>query len=193
MRKRPLEQVWKTALAVLVLAATLMALYAQLFERRSSEEEARLYAWRLEDALAESRARLRAEILADLRAELAREEGAAEEGGQPAPDTVLRRLEAGDASGGLAQALSPLRPEEALVIARLDALSRKMEESDRALRRDLEELRAATRQEANVSRKTLSLVLAALVPLVLYFLSSLWQPRDREPAKDAGKDGATEP
>jgi hypothetical protein len=175
MGKRPVEQVWRTALTIVALAATVMALYLQIFEKRAGREEARLAAVRLDDALAESRTRLRAEILAELRAELRKENNAAEPGTQPIPDTVLRRLETGGNPGdALGQALNGFRPEEALVIAgfndALKSLARQTEESDRALRRDLEELRAATLRESDLSSKTTILMLVALVSLVGQFL-----------------------
>jgi hypothetical protein len=161
----------RKALTVVALAATVMALYVQLFERRAIREEARLAAVRLDDALAGSHARLRAEILAELRAELRKPGNAAEPGTQPLPDTVLRRIETG---------VDAFRPQEALVIAGLDeaveSLERQTEESDRALRRDLEELRAATLRESDVSSKTAILMLVALVCLVGQFLPSLNSP-----------------
>lgn len=189
MGNRPVEQVWRKALTVVALAATVMALYLQIFERRARQEEARLAAVRLDDALAGSRARLRAEILAELRAELRKESNAAPPGTQPLPDRVLRRLDTGrDGGGALGQALDAFRPQEALVIAGLDealkSLARQTEESDRALRRDLEELRAATLREADVSSRTTVLMLVALVSLVGQFLPSLW-PR-REGAQEEG-------
>jgi hypothetical protein len=145
-------------LTVVALAATVMALYLQIFERRARQEEARLAAVRLDDALADSRARLRDEILAELRAELSKERDAAGPGTQPVPDTVLRRLETGGsprealASDGLGEALQ--------------SLARQTEESDRALRRELEELRAATLRESDISSRIASLVLVALVSLI---------------------------
>ncbi len=167
------KPVWRKALTAVALAATVMALYLQVFERRSRQEEARLAAVRLDDALAESRARLRAEILAELRAELRKDSGAAQPGTEPVPDTVLRRLET---SG----ALDAFRPQEALVIAGLDeglkSLARQTEESDRAIRRELEELRAATLRESDVSSKITSLMLVALLSLVgrIAARPSLW-------------------
>jgi hypothetical protein len=183
MGKRPVEQAWRTALTVVALAATVMAFYLQIFERRARQEEARLAAVRLDDALAGSRARLRAEILEELRAELRKESNAARPGTQPLPDTVLRRLDTGgDGGGALGQALDAFRPQEALVIAGLDealkSLARQTEESDRALRRELEELRAATLREADVSSRTTVLMLVALVSLVGQFLPSPWPHRN---------------
>lgn len=183
MGKRPVEEVWRKALTVVALAATVMALYLQIFERRARQEEARLAAVRLDDALAGSRTRLRAEILAELRAELRKESNAAEPGTQPIPDTVLRRLEtSGNPGGALGQALNGFRPEEALVIAGLNealkSLAQQTEESDRALRRDLEELRATTLRESDISSRTTILMLVALISLVGQFLPSLWPSRN---------------
>jgi hypothetical protein len=162
----------KAALATIALMATLMALYVQLFERRSREAEDRIAAARLDDALAESRARLKAEILAQLLAELSRPESAGQKGDQPRPDTVLRRGEAGGSS-----ALQQVQGAQAATRARLqeslDALAREMEQSDRTLRQDLEATRAEMRREREVSRKTFLLLLAALISLVLHFLASL--------------------
>lgn len=175
MRKRRL--LWKNLLTIVALAASLMALYLQIFERRARQEEARLAAVRLDDASAESRTRLRAEILAALRAELAEESPPTNPGREPLPDTVLRRLEAGGAGGALEQALGPTASREALLArfnGALESLARQMEEADRALRRDLEELRAATLREADVASKTLSLVLVALICLVGRILPELW-------------------
>lgn len=179
MGRRPVEQAWRTALTVVALAATVAALYLQVFERRARQEEARLAGIRLDDALAASRARLRAEILAELRAELRKESGTAEPGTQPVPDAVLRRLETGGGAGSaLGQALDAFRPQEALVIAGLGedlrSLERQTEESDRALRRDLEELRAATLRESDVSSRITVLMLVALGSLIGRLLPSLW-------------------
>lgn len=184
MQKRPGEQVWRRVLTVIALTATVTALYLQVFERRARQEEARLAAVRLDDALAQSRARLRAEILAELRAEPRKGAAAAQPGPQPAPDTVLRRLETGGYVGGaLGQALDSFRPQEAMVIAALDqalkSLARQTEESDRALRRDLEELRAAALRESDVSSRITTLMLVALVSLAGQLVPSLWQ-RGRE-------------
>ena len=148
----------RKALMAIALAATVMALYLQIFERKSRQEEARLAAVRLDDALAESRSRLRAEILAELSAELSKEREAARPGTQPVPDTVLRRLETG---GSPREALASDGLDEAL-----QSLARQTEESDRALRRELEELRAATLSESDVSSRIASLVLVALVSLI---------------------------
>jgi hypothetical protein len=178
MRKRR-PMIWKHALTLAALAATLAALYLQIFERRSRQEEARLAAVRLDDALAESRARLRAEILAALRAELTGESPPAQPGEEPLPDRVLRRLEAvGEGNGALEQALGPSSSRDALLLARVNAaladLTRQTEEADRLLRRDLEELRAATLREADVARKITALALVALLCLVGRVLPEPW-------------------
>jgi hypothetical protein len=165
----------KAALAAIALMATLMALYVQLFERRSREADDRIAAARLEAALAESRVRLKAEILAQLEAELTRQESTGQKGDQPRPDTVLRRGEPGGsgASGALQQVQGSQAAARARFQENLDSLAREMEQSDRALRRDLEETRAEMRREREIARKTLLLLLAALIPLVLHFLASL--------------------
>jgi hypothetical protein len=177
MPKRPLEQVWKSALTIIALAATVMALYLQVFERRARQEEARLAGVRLDDALAGSRARLRAEILAELREELRKDSPTDRPGSQPIPDAILRRLETGGNTGALEQALEG-SPQEALLATlnkSFESLARQMEESDRVLRRDLEELRAATLRESDVSSKTTNLVIVALACLTGNFLPSLWR------------------
>ena len=175
MSKRPAGQAWRTVLTLVALAATVTALYLQVFERRARQEEARLAGVRLDDALAASRARLRAEILAELRAELRKESGVAQPGTQPLPDTVLRRLEADGA-------FDSVRPREGPAVSGLGealrALERRTEESNRALRRDLEELRAATVRESDVSSKTTVLMLVALASLIGQFLPSLWPRGD---------------
>ncbi|HEX7181968.1 MAG TPA: hypothetical protein VF756_09010 [Thermoanaerobaculia bacterium] len=194
MRKRPVEQVWKSVFTVIALAATAMALYLHVFERRARQEEARLAAVRLEDALAESRARLRAEILAELRAELRKDSPQAQPGAQPIPDAILRRLEG--AGGALEQALDALPPQEALLIAglneALESLARQMEEADRSLRRDLEELRTATLRESDVSSKTTGLMLVALVCLIGQILPALW-PHRNGAREEEGSDRPTPP
>lgn len=180
MQKRSTEHAWKVALAAVALIATAMALYVLLFERRSRQEEERAAAARLEEALAESRVRSRAEILAQPRAEAAQEESTGTTGDQPLPDTVIRRSETGRE---LQQVLDSRASQEA-ALARLQesvaSLESEMERSDRALRRDLEELRAGLRREQDVSSKALGLLLIALIPLILHLLASLWTPRDRK-------------
>jgi len=172
MQKRSLEQAWRVGLAVIALIATAMALYVQLFERRSRQDEDQLAATRLEEALAESRARLKAEILAELRVELA-PESSADKPGQPLPNSVLRRGESGTGSA-LQQVLDRRDSQEGLGES-LDTLMRQTEESDRALRRDLEELRAEVRRERDVSGKVVSLLLVALVSVVVLLLVSGWR------------------
>ena len=107
----------KAALAAVALVATLMALYVQLFERRSREAEDRIAAARLDGALAESRARLKAEIVAQLLTELTKPEATGQKDDQPRPGTVLRRGEAGGSSAlpagpGLAGSLACPPPGE---------------------------------------------------------------------------------
>lgn len=178
MPKRSMEQAWKVALTAVALLATAMALYFQLFERRSRQEEDRLTALRLEEALADSRNRLRTEILAQLRADLAKGASTEQGGDQPLPNAVLRRGESGT-GGTLQQFVGP--PDSQLLLVRLqeslDTVSSQMEQSDRALRRDLYVWRVHVQRELDASSKVLSLLLVALVPLVAHFLFSLWQPR----------------
>ena len=96
---KPAERTWRMAATVVALTALVMALYVQIFGLRSRQEEARAAAARLEDALAESRTKLKAEILAELRAELSKRSTAQgkEEGQEPIPDAVLRK---GEEEGG---------------------------------------------------------------------------------------------
>ena len=176
MQKRSMGQAWQVALAVVSLMATAMALYVQLFERRSRQEEDRLAAVRLEEALAESRLRLKAEILAELRAELA--SGMGKQGDQPLPNAVLRRGESG--SRVLQQVLASEDAQLARFQEGLDSVAHQMEQSDRSLRRDLEDIRAEMRRNLDVSAKVLSLLLVAVVPLVLHLLVSLWPRTDGE-------------
>lgn len=178
MPKRSMEQAWKMALTAVALLATAMALYVQLFDRRSRQEEDRLAALRLEEALAESRTRLKTEIVAQLRAELVQEGGPEQGGDQPLPNAVLRRGESGTGST-LQQFVGP--PDSQLLLVRLqeslDTVAGQMEESDRALRREIDAWRAHVQRELDASSKVLNLLLAALVPLVGHLLFSLWQPR----------------
>jgi hypothetical protein len=171
MQKRSIEHAWKVVLAVVALTATAMALYVLLFERKTRQEDDRVSAARLEEALAESRA----EILAQLRAEAAKRESAEQPGDQPLPNTVMRRGESG--GRGLQPVLDSRDTQEA-ALARLQeslaSLERQVEHSDRTLRRDLEELRAGVRREQDLSSKALGLLLVALIPLILHFLASLW-------------------
>jgi hypothetical protein len=175
------ERSWKVTLALITLVAMAMALYVQFFERRARQEEDRLATARLEDALEESRARV--EILerhrANLSKDIAKEAAAEPSGDQPLPGAVLRRGEGGRA---LQQVRDKDEQEAALTRLQesLDALALQMERSDQALRRDLEEIRAGVRREQDASRKTLSLLLVALIPLVLHLLISLRPPGGRE-------------
>lgn len=176
MPKRSMEHAWKVALTAVALLATAMALYIQLFEQRSRQEEDRLAALRLEEALAESRDQKKGEEIAELRTNLTDE---AEPGGdQPLPDAVLRREESGIGSA-LQQFVGPPDAQQRLIQLQesVDALSIRMDESDRALRRDLYVWRVHVQRELDASSKVLSLLLVALVPLVAHFLFSLWQPR----------------
>lgn len=175
MQGKPWEQALKTALTVVAVVATVLALYVQIFEVRSRQEEARLAALRLDAALAGSRSRLKAEIVAELRADLAAEPQA-EAGTQPLPGTVLRRTEAdGLGAFGPTSAGQPLTLSQ--LAGALEALSTQMEESDRTLRKDLEEFRAASRAELDAASKATGLVLVALIPLVAQLLVSFWRGR----------------
>jgi hypothetical protein len=169
MRKQP----WKLALALMALTAMAMALYIQSSERRARKEEERLTAARLEAALAESRARV--EILERHRAELVKEAAAEQPSDQPLPGAVLRRGESG--KGSSLQQVRDFQDEQETALVRvqesLDTLALQMERSDQALRRDLEEVRAGVRREQAASRKTLRLLLVALIPLVVHLLISL--------------------
>jgi hypothetical protein len=183
MRKRSMGRAWKVALSVVALMATAMALYVQIFERRSRQEQDRLAAVRLEEALGAARARLKVEILAELRAELAKGEATGPSGDQPLPNAVLRRGESGEGRV-LQQVLASANAQEAArsrFRASLDALASQMEQSDRALRRDLEEIR----REQEISGKTLGLLLVALVPLVIHLLASLWPPGETRRGADS--------
>jgi cytochrome c556 len=169
---------WSVALAVIALMATAMALYVQLFERGPSREEERLAAARQkEDALAESR--LKAEIQARHR----QEEAALEPPGDgPLPGAVLRRSESGRGSA-LEQVRDDQEEQRAAMtrlLEELDALTLQVDRSDRAVRRDLEALRAEVQRERNASGKVQILLLVALVPLVLHLLISVWPPGQTE-------------
>jgi hypothetical protein len=91
---------------------------------------------------------------------------------------VLRRGESGTGSA-LQQFVGP--PDTQQLIARLqeqlDAMSSRTEESDRALRQDLEVWRAQVRRELDTSNKILTLLLVALIALVAHLLVSFWWPR----------------
>jgi len=182
MRKRSMGPAWKIVLSVIALMATAMALYVQVFERRSRQEEDRLAAVRLEEALGAARTRLKTEILAELRADLAKGGSTGQPDDQPLPNAVLRRGE----SGGrvLQQVLASADAQEAARVrfrARIDSLAGQVEQSDRALRRDLEEVR----REQEISGKTLGLLLVALVALVIHLLTSLWSPGETRRGADS--------
>jgi flagellar biosynthesis/type III secretory pathway M-ring protein FliF/YscJ len=172
MRKRSLPSAWKMALAVFALAFLAMALYVQLVERRSRREADRLAAARLEEALEESRSN--SAELARRRSELMKEP-VEPPGDQPLPDAVLRRRESG--KGSDLQQVRDSQDEQQAVLARvqesIDLLALQTERSDQALRRDVAAIRAEVRREQDASNKILSLLLAALVPLVLHLLTTL--------------------
>lgn len=179
MQTRSLQQVWRGVVAAVALTATAMALYTHFFEARSRQEEARAAALRLEDALVESRSRLKGEILAELRADLAAGRTGAESAEGPLPDAVLRRPGRDeDPSGALRQSLDPTSLGQPLTLGRVaervESLAIQMDESDRALRRDLESFRAATQRELDASSAARTLVLVALIALVLHLLSAWW-------------------
>lgn len=176
MLKRSMGTAWKVALTLIALVALAMAFYVQFFEERSRREEDQLAATRLEAALAESRARLEAEILAQLRADLAKG-SVPPSGNQPLPNAVLRR---GESDGRtLEQVLDSREEQSSARQSGLIGLARQMEQSDRALRRDLNDLQAEIRRERDISGKTLRLLLIALIPVVAHLLSALWAPRER--------------
>lgn len=170
------EKSWKIVLTVIALVAAVLALYLQFFELRARQEEAGLAASRLDEALAASRTRLKAEILAELRADLSKARPSDEKSTQPIPGAVLRRREADeDAGSELGQAVDPSSLREAgsqRLSERLGTLTKQMDDSDRALRKDLEELRATTRRELDVASKATSLVVIALIAVVLRLVSS---------------------
>jgi hypothetical protein len=185
MRRRSLERTGKLIAGIVALTASLMALYVQLFEVRARQEESRLAALRLESALAESRSRLKAEILAELRADVARG-GSIPSGNGPIPGSVLRRPESGgSATGAPSPALEPTLPAPPLTLSGLaqglESLSQQTSEVDRTLRRDLEELRAATRRELDAAAKAAILILVALISLALYLLLSYWSGIESPP------------
>jgi hypothetical protein len=191
MRRRSRERTAKLVTAVIALAAAALALYVQLFEVRARQEESRLASLRLESALAESRSRLKAEIVAELRADAARS-GSALPGNGPHPGTVLRRPESEEsAPGALSPALEPSLPAPPLTLSGLaqglEALAQQTRESDRSLRRDLEEFRAATRRELDAGAKATVLTLVALISLAVYLLLSYFLA---EPAAAPGQSAA---
>lgn len=179
MRRRSFERTGKLVAAVIALTAAAMALYVQLFEVRARQEESRLAALRLENALAESRSRLKAEILAELRADVERG-GSPPSGNEPIPGSVLRRPESGGGTAGAPSfALESSLPAPPLTLSGLaqglESLSRQTREADGSLRMDFEEFRAATRRELDATAKAATLTLVALIPLALYLLLSYWR------------------
>lgn len=172
MRKRSLERAWTAALALIASVAIAMALHAQVVERRSRQEADRTSAARQEAELAESPEAPGAEPAP---------EQPGEPDDQPLPNTVLRR---GESGSRLQQALDSRDAQLARLREDFDALERESERSDRALRRDLEELRAAVRREQEASVKVQNLLLVALVPLLLHLLTSFWPRRDRKSDED---------
>lgn len=177
MPNRSLESAWRVALTAVTLLALSTALYIQLFERRALREEESLAASR-QEALAASEVRQTHEDIAQLRTDLV--EGVATEPqvDGPLPDAVLRREESGTGSA-LQQFVGP--PDTQQLLARLqesvDTLSRRMEEADRAQRRDLDAWRVQVRRELEVANRVLTFLLVALVPLVAHLLVSVWRPR----------------
>jgi small-conductance mechanosensitive channel len=109
-----------------------------------------------------------------LRAEIKQEAAAQPPGDQLLPNAVIRRGESGGRS--LQQVLDSQESQEAAldrVQENLDRLAGQIENSNRALRQDVEELRADLRREREASRKTLILLLVALIPLVIHLLISI--------------------
>jgi hypothetical protein len=176
MPNRSLETAWKLALTAVTLIALATALYLQLFERRALREEERL-AGLQQEALAAAQKPQGNEDIPQLRTDLV--EGVAPEPqrDQPLPNAVLRRGESGTGSA-LQQFVGPPDTQQLLVQlqASVDALSRRMEESDRAQRRDLDAWRAQVRRELDAVNRVLTFLLVALVPLVAHFLVSVWKP-----------------
>lgn len=84
-----------------------------------------------------------------------------------------------------ARALQRVQDSQDAALARLreslDALTLQTERSGRALRRDLEQVRAEVRREREVSGKVRLLLIAALIPLVLHLLFTLRAPERKEP------------
>jgi hypothetical protein len=127
---------------------------------------------------------LKAELLAEVRAELAKGGSAGQQSDQPLPGAVLRRGESGGRA--LQQVLASEGAREAAIEERLDSMARQVEQTDRTVRRNLEEIRADLQRERDVSGKVLSLLLVALVPLVVHLLASLWPRADGEAGQGKG-------
>lgn len=162
---------WSVALAVIALIATALALYVEVFERRPSPAE----------ALSEPSPG--AEIPAQPRAEAESPEPPDDSDSDgPLPGAVLRRSESGRGSA-LEQVRDDQDVRETLVRLQksLDNLTLQTDRSNQALRRDLERLQAEVRRERDVSGKVRILLLAALIPLVLNLLASLWPRKGQEP------------
>jgi hypothetical protein len=166
MRKRSLERAWTAALALIAAIALAMALYVQSVERRARQETDRTLATRSGANLEETAETPSAEPAPEQPGE------PGEPGDQPLPNTVLRR---GESGSRLQQALDSRDAQLARLREDFAALERASERSDRALRRDLEELRTAVRREQEASAKVQNLLLVALVPLLLHLLTSVWR------------------
>lgn len=164
---------WSVVLAVIALAATAMALYVEIFERGPSQEE---------KALAEPSPE--AGTPAQPRAEPQSTEPPKDtDSNGPLPGAVLRRSESG--RGSALEQVRDDQEEQRAALARmqesLDTLTFQTDRSGRALRRDLEQLRAEVRREREVSSKIRILLLAALISLVLHLLITLRPPPEQEP------------
>lgn len=160
MRKQSLERVWTAALALIAAIAITMALYTQSVERKARQETDRALETQPEAEPTET----------------AGSEPAPEQpDDQPLPNTVLRR---GESGSKLQQALDSRDAQLALLRKDLEALESRTERSDRALRRDLEDLRSVVRREQEASAKVQNLLLLALVPLLLHLLTSFWPRGD---------------
>jgi hypothetical protein len=190
MRRLLGDRAWSLAAAIVSLAAAVTALYVQLFEVRAREEDSRLAALRLESALTESRSRLKDEILAELRAGGLGKGSADGDTGGLAPGAILRRPDLGRSSGterpGLESALLPPPMTLSGIALGLQDLTRQTRETDRALRRDLAEFRAATRRELDTGGKVSTLTLIAVIPLAVLLLLAV---RRSPPRSDDAASG----
>lgn len=167
MTRRLPEVRWKTVLAAVALAAAALALHLHVFELQSRRQEARIAGSRIERAVEEMRGRLKAEILAEIEPG-----GAPAPGAEPLPDRVLRRREpGGEAPGQSLEELAEDRPPSLTGVAwRLGLLARRQDDGERALRRDLEELRDTVASAEEVERQVTSLALVALLALAAALL-----------------------
>lgn len=145
-----------------------MALYVQSVERRARQETGRALAARPEAEIQEPVQTPGVEPVPD------------QSGDQPLPNTVLRR---GESGSKLQQALDARDAQLVRLREDLEALEHRAEQSDRVLRRDLEELRAAVRRQQEAFARVQNLLLAALAPLLLLLLSTAW------PRGDGRRDG----